>query len=56
MLVTGGDDNAIHVILLDLTWTEGQKVKVKVIGSNSKLDAHAAQVTGKFIGMHYLSS
>lgn len=50
VLVTGGDDNAVHVNLIgtEQLVTKETEIprKVKVICSGSELSAHAAQITG----------
>ena len=48
ILVTGGDDNALHVTFVTME-TVSQKVIVKVTSQGGHTSAHSAQITGLFL-------
>ena len=47
-MVTGGDDNAVAVSVLDMEVGDGN-MNVKVVHTGGHLAAHGAQITGMFI-------
>ncbi|KAK2149444.1 hypothetical protein LSH36_452g01005 [Paralvinella palmiformis] len=47
LIATGGDDNAICVLIIKLTFSDGNKDRVDVLKCHTKKDAHAAQVTAR---------
>ncbi|XP_053406576.1 WD repeat-containing protein 6-like [Mercenaria mercenaria] len=50
ILVTGGDDNAVHVSLVTMA-THATRVKVKVIAKGKNKSAHSAQITSIYIAI-----
>lgn len=54
ILVTGGDDNAVAVRVLDLSVVKGD-IQVEVVGSGCHVSPHSAQITGWWNSLHNLS-
>ena len=46
MIASGGDDNALHIVIINLS--EDQRgINIVTKASGSRSDAHATQITGK---------